>query len=101
MTPKDKANELHDKYYKVFEDLGLDTLPNKYAKQCALLCVDDILNVIKTTSSLLRELFNEQQMNSIEFDEDYRWCKPRFSNNIYIEVSPEYWEQVKKEIKKL
>ena len=36
-----------------------------------------------------RELFNQQQMNSIELDEDY------------LEVSPEYWEQVKREIKKL
>ena len=94
MTAKEKAIELHDKYYKVFEDLGFDTLPNKYAKQCALLCVDEILNVIETTLSLLA---TEPSLKIIRYKSDYKILL----DEDYTEVSPEYWEQVKKEIKKL
>ncbi len=43
MTAKEKAIELHDKYYRIFEGLGLDELPNKYAKEHALICVDEII----------------------------------------------------------
>ncbi len=43
MTPKEKAIELHDKYYQEFERLGLDELPNKYAKEHALICVDEVI----------------------------------------------------------
>ena len=98
MEAKEKAIELHDKYYKVFEDLGFDTLPNKYAKQCALLCVDEILNVIKTTLSLLATEPSLRAGHMVIYNgSDYKILL----DEDYTEVSPEYWEQVKKEIKKL
>ena len=67
MTPKEKAIELVDKYYQLAEDLewttdsetkekaekfndelGADVLTywNELAKQCALIAVDEILNVL-------------------------------------------------------
>ena len=67
MTPKEKANELRDKYMNVRWDIGLDD-----AKQCALIAVDEILEVI---------IFNK-------YDDKY-WCEE------------EYWEEVKQEIEKL
>jgi|8_EtaG_2_1085327.scaffolds.fasta_scaffold17639_6 hypothetical protein len=85
MTAIEKAIELHNKYYQVFEDLGLytvlyqDTLPNKYAKQCALLCVDEILK------TKVGELTEEE----IECLKDIELFTYR------------YWQEVKKEIKEL
>jgi len=67
MTPKEKANELRDKYMNVRWDIGLDD-----AKQCALIAVDEILEVI---------IFNK-------YDDKY-WCEE------------EYWEEVKQEIELL
>jgi len=46
MKAEAKAIELHDKYYQIFEPLGLDSIPNDHAKQCALICVDEITSVI-------------------------------------------------------
>ena len=92
MEAKEKANKLGNKFYQgsFFDYDKKGHLEEcERAKERAIKCVDEILNVIETTSSLLNDLFNQQQMNSIELDEDY------------TEVSPEYWEQVKKEIKKL
>jgi hypothetical protein len=66
MTPKEKAQELVRKYW----DLGdIDVLE---AKQCALIAVDEILDV------------------------DYFDMSEEHFENIM-----EYWEQVKNEIKKL
>ena len=45
MTPKEKAKELADKFEKVIPFKGF-MFPNeiaKYKKQCALICVDEIL----------------------------------------------------------
>mgnify|MGYP003342162705 CR=1 FL=1 len=39
MTPKEKAEELVDKFYPMFTNSVRDTL----AKQCALIAVDEIL----------------------------------------------------------
>ena len=47
MTPKDKAIELVDRFYWVFGDGCL----NDYAKQCALICVDEIIAAIPTQPS--------------------------------------------------
>ena len=47
MTPKDKAIELHDKYYQVFEKLGIDNLPNNYAKEHAKICAKENLEMMK------------------------------------------------------
>jgi len=61
MTPKEKANELVDKFYQttpneawVNEPLGISEEYKawKQAKQCALIAVDEILNNWKDESSI-------------------------------------------------
>jgi len=47
MTSKDKAIELHDKYYQVFEKLGIDDLTNDYAKENAKICAKENLQMME------------------------------------------------------
>jgi hypothetical protein len=79
MTPKEKANELVDKFYQRFP-LTMDVITRKgdlsweydnweQAKQCALIAVDEILDAIEQ----IFETFEERK----------------------------YWEEVKKEIENL
>ncbi len=86
MTPKEKAEELVDKMYNT-EHCGIEHFPNKnycdcveinyhQAKQCALIAVDEVQQLIKDLSS----------------------CKNRF---IYIIDEMNYWQEVKQEIEKL
>lgn len=73
MTPKEKAEELVDKYSNIknikLSDYSIIYLPT--AKQCALIAVDEILDVITCI-----------------YDYDFEKLNP-------------YWEEVKQEIKKL
>ena len=82
MTPKEKANELVDKFYQRFP-LKMDVITTrgdlswKYdnweqAKQCALIAVDEILD-----------------------DDMYDMSQELFENRI------NYWQQVKQEIENL
>lgn len=79
MKAEDKAIELHDKYYQIFEPLGLDNIPNDHAKQCALICVDEIIENIKSFYSL---------------EKDWNACEQ-------IEADECYWEKVKEHIKQM
>jgi hypothetical protein len=51
MTPKEKAEELYNKYLILIVDDIIDmkiiygTLTHKLAKQCALIAVDEVLNL--------------------------------------------------------
>lgn len=47
MTSKEKAIELHDKYYQVFNKLGIDDLPNDYAKEHSKICAKENLQMIE------------------------------------------------------
>ena len=71
MTPKEKAEELVDKYFKLlnyeFGDL-VYSLKDKPPHKCALIAVDEILDTIK-------------------------WC--------IGDSQVEYWQEVKKEIEAL
>ena len=71
MTPKEKAQELFDKYatYVVMWTGGIE-VENQNCKQCALIAVDEIIDAIK--------------------HED---------NRMYYEIK--YWEKVKQEIENL
>ena len=52
MTPKEKAFELVEKYMKFeFETPFVDT-QRKYAKQCALIAVDEILKLVSNDLDL-------------------------------------------------
>ena len=49
MTPKEKAQELIDKFHiKVHDREGTSAMNEFEAKQCALIAVDEILEVYKT-----------------------------------------------------
>jgi hypothetical protein len=75
MTPKEKAKELVDKYLRTYPIYNNPTVVISYthneAKQCALIAVDEIL---------------EMDLPILEEDADEFY---------------DYWEQVKKEINKL
>jgi hypothetical protein len=43
MTPKDKALELYNKYEQLGRDFTRGVSMKEFAKQCALISVDDIL----------------------------------------------------------
>jgi len=46
MTPKEKAEELVDKYYVTIVSFLNDRMKNTNAKQCALIAVDEIVDAI-------------------------------------------------------
>jgi len=75
MTAKDKAMELMDKFYdvEIYADYGASASID--AKECALICVDEILK-----SNI--ELFGQM-------DNDDSW------------YDDSYWQEVKQEIDKL
>jgi hypothetical protein len=82
MTPKEKARELVNQFLEkipfadtnVYKDWKKEM--NDKAKQCALIAVDEVQQLIKDLSS----------------------CKNRF---IYIIDEMNYWQEVKQEIEKL
>lgn len=46
MTAKEKSMELLDKYYYAKDEDGYHSMSKYRAKQCALIAVDEILNVL-------------------------------------------------------
>ena len=44
MNPKEKAKELYCKYTDALNIRDLQTTANPFAKECALICVNEILN---------------------------------------------------------
>jgi hypothetical protein len=81
MTPKDKAKELIEKYLKLDIEIGGQydgylTMKMHDAKQCALIAVDEILEVVK---------FYEEKNGRLLID------------NIRVM----YWQEVKQEIENL
>jgi predicted proteasome-type protease len=84
MTPKQKAEELFNKYFTTGCALNLF-----YAKQCALVAVDEILNA------------NKEVMYSIDFVEYQDALNLRAKVKSETEIFVYYWKQVKKEIVEL
>jgi hypothetical protein len=84
MTPKDKAQELVDKFIEhtmEFDELDGYVEDKDNAKQCALIAVDELIkNQEKITKNLNRYL-------SIA--------------NIEIQDTGDFWQEVKQEIEKL
>jgi hypothetical protein len=65
MTPKEKAEELFDKMYGITpirEDINLIIQDRNTTKECALICVDEILIVIE----------NERVFESIDYWEEVK-----------------------------
>jgi hypothetical protein len=71
MTPKEKARELVLKYLRI-ENTSMEWFNTHIAKQCALIAVDEILEIINETMIL------------VDIESDY-----------------DYWQEVKEEIEKL
>ena len=72
MTPKDKALELYNKYEQLGRDFTRGVSMKEFAKQCALIAVDEILKAVDNP------------------DETY-----------LMKHSVNYWTEVKQEIEKL
>jgi len=53
MTPKEKAKELYLKYTDALNIRDLQTTANPFAKQCALIAVDEILEIVTSDNSAL------------------------------------------------
>ena len=77
MTPKDKAIELYIKYIDAYNDRNLQVSDYKFAKQCALLAVDEIIEFMEVD----------------DFDSDTCY----WANHSKMQ----YWLEVKQEIEKL
>jgi hypothetical protein len=71
MTAKEKAEELLDRYETLGKDFTRGVSMREFAKQCALIAVDEILKQCW----------------------DYR--------DIDVQASYDYWQEVKQEIEKL
>ena len=71
-TPKEKAKKLFEKFYSVSNPQGLNLITHDEAKNCALISVDEISQVVKM-------------------------CIPYLNKETYIS----YWDEVKTEIEAL
>ena len=94
MIPKEKAKQLYGLIrYDVSTLKGTDALINEVAKRCAIMAVDEIMNI----------------KGNLNFD--YVWYEQRETDiNNWLDTESivpirmhalEYWQQVKKEIQKL
>jgi hypothetical protein len=77
MIPKDKAIELYIKYIDAYNDRNLQVSDYKFAKQCALIAVDEIIEFMEVD----------------DFDSDTCY----WANHSKMQ----YWIEVKQEIEKL
>ena len=77
MTPKDKAIGLYCKYIDAYNDRNLQVSDYKFAKECALIVVDEILEFMEVD----------------DFDSDTCY----WANHSQMK----YWTEVKQEIEKL
>jgi len=48
MTPKEKAQELYDKFYLAKDQDGFHSVNKFRAKQCALIAVEEIMKTLST-----------------------------------------------------
>jgi hypothetical protein len=78
MTPKEKAWEIFYKF-KTIPDKWKDekVFQNYYAKQCALIAVEEIINEIYKSSSLDTYYLNNDKMNEVEAINYYNEVKQK------------------------
>jgi len=77
MTPKEKAVELYNKYEQLGKDFTRGVSMAEFAKQCALIAVDEIFEFMKMDDEYTETLSNANS----------KWV--------------DYWLKVKQEIEKL
>ena len=87
MTPKEKAIELYNKYEQLGKDFTRGVSMAEFAKQCALIAVDEIIKSEPRSPS------------------DVDWDDCGGTHQYYYEAQREdankYWLEVKQEIEKL
>ena len=77
MTPKEKVEELYNKYEQLGKDFTRGVSMAEFAKQCALIAVDEIFEFMKMDDEYTETVSNANS----------KWV--------------DYWLEVKKEIEKL
>jgi hypothetical protein len=77
MTPKEKAVELYNKYEQLGKDFTRGVSMTEFAKQCALIAVDEIFEFMKMDDEYTETVSNANS----------KWV--------------DYWLEVKQEIEKL
>lgn len=82
MTPQEKAIELYNKYDNLIRDFTKGISIKDCSKQCALIAIDEILNM----NLCLPVVLTIQDEKDIENS---------------IKILSEYWKEVKQEIEKL
>lgn len=82
MTPKEKAEELIEKYYSLYEGIELSLARKHWARRSALIAVNEILEATKTK---------------------YKWGGGSPEKLVHFEEVKydTYWQEVKQEIEKL
>jgi len=81
MTPKDKANELVDKYIDL-QDENLKECDYIFAKQCALIAANEMLGEYQSMSDLESKIIINNEVR-------------------FVVYQLQYWMEVKQEIEKL
>ena len=62
MTPKEKAEELVDKFYYIPNSQGIFMMQDYQAKECALIAVDEILFVVSKYNDTQAEVSYWQEV---------------------------------------
>jgi hypothetical protein len=86
MTPKEKAKEIYCKYADALNIRDLQTNANPFAKQCALIAVDEILSALHDASDVDEILLALHDAS----DDD-----SPYNHEL------KYWQEVKQEIENL
>jgi hypothetical protein len=86
MTPKEKAQDLVNKYINLTDGWVMGIENWKHKKKCALIAVDEILNSYPHT-----------------FDKDVEYLRSGEEVVSIVNIRPNvgYWQEVKQEIEKL
>ena len=94
MIPKEKAKQLYELIrYDVSTLKGTDALINEVAKRCAIMAVDEIMNIKGNLN--FDYVWHEQRETDIN-----NWLDTESIVPIRMHAL-EYWQQVKNEIQKL
>ena len=80
MTPKEKAIELYCKCIDAYNDRNLQVSDYKFAKQCVLIAVDELIK------------YHDDLMDVVRYE---------LPSNIVAVIPYKYWDDVKQEIEKL
>jgi preprotein translocase subunit SecE len=87
MTPKEKARELVEKFINLYEGINLELAKKYWAKQSALIVVDEILK--------------SEPLHPSNVDWDDAGATHKYYYEAQREEAGKYWKEVKQEIEKI